>query len=304
MKRAGLRAMMVMLLGGVPGNAAVTNGPPEIAFNRIVHGWTNYSTAFNATHDTGRFGDLATLGITYTPGPDQTLAEYAVIVIWDGTSNQRFDFSNFTFRVGIWSGLEAFIADPERGDVASVDFAAPTGGSTTVPDTTTRGGRPAYELRFDLAGISTVLTNAHSYVIGFAARSDTDSFGELFVPTAGTSGPSDIHAGSLVPGGWGYLADAGGSTIYSGQIAAELMVRPLIELPRLVIRRSGLYVDVLWPAEAVGFELEFSSDLALLASWHHVEIDPEEAGGWKKVTLPATGARRFFRLVRSPGFRL
>jgi hypothetical protein len=104
-------------------------------------------------------------------------------------------------------------------------------------------------------------------------------------------------AGTLVTGGWQYLADAGGSTIYSGQVAAELTVRPLIELPGLTTLYRGAYVEILWPSTAEGFELEFSFGFAPFASWH-VEIDPEEDGALTRVTLPVIGNQRFFRLGR------
>src|SRR5262245_42852727 len=56
---------------------AETNGPPEAAFSRIIHGWTNYSTAFVATHDTGASGEYATVASLYTPAGDVSLCEYA-----------------------------------------------------------------------------------------------------------------------------------------------------------------------------------------------------------------------------------
>src|SRR5688572_7065295 len=84
-----------------------TSGPPEIAFSRIIHGWTNYSTAFNATHDTGANADYASVGSPYTPPMDVTPIDYAAILIWGETRTP--DFSRFQFRVAVWSGLDAFI---------------------------------------------------------------------------------------------------------------------------------------------------------------------------------------------------
>src|SRR5262245_15616670 len=165
--------LMWLAFAGISATSAVgseTNGFPEVAFSRIIHGWTNYSTAFSATHDTGTSGEYVTVGSLYTPASDVRPCEYAAIVIWEGL--QVPPFSNFAFRVFVWSSLEMFIRDPRQGDVASWSFTAPTGGSTSDPDTTTRGGRPAYELRFHLTNAPVVLSNAHTYVIGFAARTD------------------------------------------------------------------------------------------------------------------------------------
>jgi hypothetical protein len=271
-----------------------TNGSPDVAFSRIIHGWTNYSTAFNTTHDTGAGGEYATVASLYTPASDVRLCEYASIVIWGGMQVPRF--SNFEFRVFVWSSLEVFIREPQQADVASWSFTAPTGGSTSVPDTTTRGGRPAYELRFNLTNAPVVLSNAHTYVIGFTARTDTQRNGELYVPTSSHDGLSDVQAGNLVVGGWQYLVDAGGSTIYSGQLAVELIVTP--GPPRMDVERVGDFVRISWPASAQGFVLEYAFNLSSTASWLPVEIEPSESDGRKEVLVPASFARQWFRLKK------
>jgi hypothetical protein len=282
---------------GTSAESVFTNGPVETGFSRITSGWTNYSTAFNATHDTGSLGGGATVASFYAPAKDVTPTEYSVIVVWDGTGSQRLQFSSFTFQIGIWSSLSNFISAARSPDLRAWSFAAPTGGSTTVPGTTTRGGRPAYELRFTLPAAGLILSNGGMYLIGFAALADTQSSGELFVPTSSYSGPSDVQAGELVTGGWQYLINAGGSTIYSGQLATELLVRPWIEVPCLDIRRSNGMVELRWPAGARDFQLEFSFGLAR-AAWVPVELDTTEENGWNKLALPATLVQQFFRLKR------
>lgn len=273
-----------------------TGGPPEIAFSRIIHGWTNYSTAFNATHDTGASADYASVGSFYTPAADVTPLDYAAILIWSET--RAPDFSRFQFGVAVWNSLDAFIQEPRQGDVATWNFMAPTGGSTSVRDATTRGGRPAFELRFSLTNAPVTLSNGHSYVVGFAARTDTQANGELFVPTSNHEGPSDVQAGDLVVGGWQYLVNAGGSTIYSGQLAVELVVAPQIKLPTLHIARTGGLIRLSWPVSAADFVLEYSLNLAPDADWFEVEAEPFEDNGQMQVILPATFSRQWFRLRR------
>jgi hypothetical protein len=275
---------------------AQANGAPEIAFSRILHGWTNYSTAFNATHDTAASADYASVGSFYTPPAEVTPLDYAVVLIWSETRTP--DFSRFQFRVLVWSGLDAFIQEPRQGDVATWNFTAPTGGSTSVPDATTRGGRPAYELRFSLTNAPVTLSNGHSYVIGFAARTDTQANGELFVPTANHDGPSDVQAGDLVVGGWQYLVNAGGSTIYSGQLAVELVVATRNNPPTMRIIQMGSFVRLSWPAAARDFVLECSSSLAPDTDWQTVEAEPLEEDGQMQVILPATFSSQWFRLRR------
>ena len=273
-----------------------TNGVSEIALSRIVHGWTNYSTAFNATHDTAASADYASVGSFYAPTADVTPLDYAAILIWSEARTPNF--SRFQFRVMAWSSLDAFVQEPRQGDVATWNFAAPTGGSTSVPDATTRGGRPAYELRFSLTNASVTLSNGHTYVIGFAARTDTQANGELFVPTANHDGPSDVQAGDLVVGGWQYLVNAGGSTIYSGQLAVDLAVASQTNPPRINITRAANLVHLSWPASAQEFVLEYSFRLTPGAEWLPVDVEPYEEDGLMHAILPAMFGRQWFRLRR------
>ena len=273
-----------------------TNGPPEIAFDRIIHGWTNYSTAFNATHDTGASAEYASVAALFTPNADVIPVEYGAIVIGGGTKPPGFP--QFQFRVLAWSSLDAFIQEPRLGDVATWNAAAPSGGSTSVPDATTRGGRPAYEVRFNLTNSPVVLSNGHTYLIGFAARADSQTAGELFVPTSSYEGPSDVQAGDLVVGGWRYLVNAGGSTVYSGQLAVELTVAPLIRLPSIEIAPAANFVRLAWPASASDFVLEYSLRLGPDAAWYPVEAEPFEEDGKWQVILPASFGQQWFRLRR------
>ena len=148
--------------------AQTTNA--EIGFSRIVSGWTNYSTVFYATDDLAPNGDYATVASFYTPTNDVLPIEYGVIVIWNDSGGQRLNFTNFDFQICFWSGLQAFTNDPAQGDVATFSFLAPTGGSTTIPNATTRGGRPAYQIRFCLTNAPFVLNQGNTYLVGVSAR--------------------------------------------------------------------------------------------------------------------------------------
>jgi len=206
-------------------DSCASNGVP--GFDRIIHGWTNYSSAFNATHDLGTSGNDATVASFYKPLVDARPLEYSVMVIWGGASNQTPPFDHFTYEVHFWSSLEKFTNTPTRGDVGTFSFPAPTGGSMTVPDAITRRGWPAYELRFCLSNAPLTLTADHPYLVGLLAKTVTRDFDVLYVPTSNHPGDSDVQAGSVVLGGWTYLVDAGGSTIYWGQLATALSVQPL-----------------------------------------------------------------------------
>jgi hypothetical protein len=269
----------------------------EIGFSRIISGWTNYSTAFDTTHDLAPNGEYATVASFYTPTNDVLPIEYGVIVIWNGSGGQRLNFTNFDFQICFWSGLQAFTNYPAWGDIATLSFRAPTGGSTTIANATTRGGRSAYQIRFCLTNAPFVLNQGNTYLVGVSARTFVSHSGELFVPTANYPGPSDLQAGTLVAGSWTYLVDSGGSTIYDGQLAAELIVQPMM-LPILAIRRIGDTLELSWPSSANGFELEAAEVIASLSTWSPVGADPVLEGTRFRVSLPFAGPAQWFRLKK------
>jgi hypothetical protein len=268
--------------------AAVCADTNAFGFNRIMPGWTNYSTAFSTTHDASENGEFATVASFYTPAIDAAPFEFGAIVIWFSADGGAVNFADFTFKVCVWSGLDAFIRDARVGDLATYTFATPTGG-TEVPDTTTRGGRPAYHLRFSVPGPELVLTQCHTYLVGLVAVAASSRSGELFVPTAPFEGESDVQAGNIVPFGWTYLFNAGGSTIYSGQLATELRVRPIGEMPRLTVERRNGEIRVTWAPPAPCYVLQAAEEL--------------NADAWLPATdafgdLSQTAGGRFFRLVK------
>jgi hypothetical protein len=290
--------MPAMLLALVASNGIVhaqSTATPDFGFNRIKHGWTNYSTAFTATHDASEYATVASL---FTPAVDVWPTEFSAIVIWYGVGGQRLNFANFTYRVIIWDSLDAFVSNPRQGDVATFEFAAPTGGSTIIPDATTRGGRPAYLLRFGLASPVVSLRQCHEYVIGFAAISTSSQSGELFVPTAASEGPSDVQAGNIVPFGWIYLINAGGQTIYSGQLATELKVTSLGELPRISAESAGPNIKLRWPASLTCYHLESCDHAAPFTSWMRVDVPPLLEDGANYLLLGATNSARWYRLKK------
>jgi len=231
MKRNGAEAaclgVVLACLGSTsaPGQAP---GAAEFGFHRIIPGWTNYSTAFSATHESSAGGEFATVASFFTPPVNVRPIEYGVVMVWAGSGGQRLNFSDFTFKVCFWSSLDAFIRDPRGGDVASFSFVTPTGGSTTVPDTVTRGGRPAYHLRFNLGDNSLVLTQCQTWVVGVAATASANPSGELFVPTAPHEWLSDVASGQHraiwldLPGERGWPNDLLGATrLGTGRATAE-----------------------------------------------------------------------------------
>jgi hypothetical protein len=268
----------------------------KFGFSRIFQGWTNYSTAFNATHDPGPDGEYATVACFYTPAVDVRPLEFSAVVIWFGAGGQRPDFRNFTFQIHFWTSLDAFINNPRQGNLVSIAYASPTGGSTTIPDTVTRGGRPAYLVRFSLTNTPLVLAQCETVLIGLSAHADANQAGELYVPTAAYEGRSDAQGGNIVSFGWRYLIDAGGLTAYWGQLATELSVQPVSGLPSLGIERTASEVRLTWPASAGCFALEGREDLGHSSPWSLVEDLPLLGNSVMQLDLQATNAQRWFRL--------
>jgi len=71
----------------------------------------------------------------------------------------------------------------------------------------------------------------------------------------------------------------------------------LDDIPAPSINISGNQVHLRWPAFPVGALLESSPDLGPGAVWTPVDTPPINLGGEFEVTLPASGPRRFYRLV-------
>jgi len=132
------------------------------------------------------------------------------------------------------------------------------------------------------------------------------SFGNLVLLKAGQSGYrtnssnvsrwGDYSAISVDPSDpnrfWSLTMYPSSTTAWSTEIT-ELIVSPL----RLSITRSGPNVIVSWPASAAGYQLYSTSSLSP-ASWTLVAQSPTPSGDQLTVTLPASSAAQFFRLLK------
>jgi hypothetical protein len=216
----------------------------KLAFSRIIHGWTNYSTGVNATHNTDpELGDFATVASFYTQDQHVRPREFGVIIIWLGDHPQRLDFADFDFQFHICR-LAAFTNPPNSGDIAALTFVAPTGGSVNMRD-------------------------------------------------APGSGPRDVQGSNLVSAGWQYIINLGGLTVYSGQLAPELLVE---SLPQLRIQLNDSGIDVAWPSMLTGYVLESSCTSASESIWLPLSGPLTTNSGWTCVNVSPTASAQFFRL--------
>jgi hypothetical protein len=141
-----------------------------------------------------------------------------------------------------------------------------------------------------------VLTQCQTVLIGLSAHADANRSGELYVPTAPYEGRSDVQGGNVVSFGWTHLIDAGGLTVYWGQLATELSVQPLSELPSLGIERTASEVRLTWPASAGCLGLVDAAELRWPADWSPVEDIAVLENGVLQLNLPTTNSQRWFRL--------
>jgi hypothetical protein len=78
---------------------------------------------------------------------------------------------------------------------------------------------------------------------------------------------------------------------------ANMRFRLLVPAPALKVEYSSGECLLRWPTNAVGYRLEATADLTPAASWESVWPPPEIDGNEYKVSLPAEGSTRFFRLI-------
>lgn len=69
-------------------------------------------------------------------------------------------------------------------------------------------------------------------------------------------------------------------------------------MPQLGAVRSGTTITISWPADATGYELEYTTSLGTGAVWQKVNTSAVVEGGVKKVTLSTTGDASFYRLKK------
>jgi uncharacterized repeat protein (TIGR03803 family) len=121
----------------------------------------------------------------------------------------------------------------------------------------------------------------------FAIHTDGSGFTNLYNFTGGSDG-ANPYAGLLLSSNTLYgTAQSGGAggngTVFSLSLGS-------VNLPQLIIIRSGTNVVLTWPTNATGFTLQSTTNL-VSAIWSNIS-------GQFAVTNPITGAQRFYRLTQ------
>jgi hypothetical protein len=91
-------------------------------------------------------------------------------------------------------------------------------------------------------------------------------------------------------------ADAGGTTIYDGQLATELIVHHSGAPPLLEITRTNNLIRVSWPAAAGCFRLEATESGGASSVWQVVEAPRVIMDGRVTVERPTPSSQEWFRL--------
>jgi uncharacterized delta-60 repeat protein len=109
----------------------------------------------------------------------------------------------------------------------------------------------------------------------------------------------DDYASSLALGPNGIVAVTGASASDDGSSDDYATVVYWENLPPLSIARSNAFVIISWPATALNFQLQETTNLSLLNSWSPVGQSAVSNAGQISVTVPASVGSKLFRL-RSP----
>jgi len=87
-----------------------------------------------------------------------------------------------------------------------------------------------------------------------------------------------------------------GTAAYGGKSGNGTVFAISLGSPKLTIISSSGNVMLFWPTNDTAFTLQSTTDLA--SPWAAVSQSPVASNGQNSVTLPASGAKRFFRLSR------
>lgn len=178
----------------------------------------------------------------------------------------------FNLSSSVFSNLYSFSVLTNVAPFGNRDGANPEGAlllsSNTLYGTAFRGGP---------ANVGTV----------FAIHTDGTGFTNLYNFTGGSDG-ANPYAGLLLSSNTLYgTAQSGGNggngTVFSLSLGS-------VNLPQLIIIRSGTNVVLTWPTNATGFTLQSTTNL-VSAIWSNVS-------GQFAVTNPISGAQRFYRLTQ------
>ncbi|HTL57804.1 MAG TPA: choice-of-anchor tandem repeat GloVer-containing protein [Candidatus Limnocylindrales bacterium] len=160
------------------------------------------------------------------------------------------------------------------------------------------GARPTAELVMN--GNSLYGTTSFGGSLGkgtlFTMNTDGAGFKTLHTFTGDTDGAFPFGGLVLFNNTLYGTASAGGSsdlgTVYG------LLLGSSTAAPELTILRAGQNVVLMWPADAVGFILQSTTDLAPPAIWTTVNATPLVVNGQNAVTNAASDSQQFFRLIQ------
>ena len=135
----------------------------------------------------------------------------------------------------------------------------------------------------------------------FAVNTDGTGFASLYsfsaTDTNGFNGDgANPQAGLILSGNVLYGTAAYGGSLGYGTVFGLSLGSASVSVPQLTITHSATNVVLAWPANATGFTLQSTTNLAPPAVWLTNSPAPVVVNGQNTVTNPITSSRRFFRL--------
>jgi uncharacterized repeat protein (TIGR03803 family) len=236
-----------------------------------VGGTNNFGTVFAANTAGSGFTNL----YTFNDGSDGA-NPYVGLILSGGT------LYGTTSRGGPLNDGTVFAINTDgTGFTNLYNFTNGSNGSSPRPGLVLSGNTLYGTAEFGSDGVGTV----------FSVSTNGIGFTDLYTFTGGNDGV--LPAGGLILSGNSLY----GTAVTGGTSGGGTMFSILLSRPQLAITLSGANVVLTWPASAVSFTLESTTNL-LAAAWSTNLPVPVVINGQNVVTNPITGTQQFYQLIQ------
>jgi hypothetical protein len=166
-------------------------------------------------------------------------------------------------------------------------------GPQTIPLTGITSGAPNESQTLTVTAVSSDPSVVPNPIIAYTSPNTAGTLS--FTPVGGAVGSATITVTVRDNGG---TANGGRDTMTRSFQVTMVLTRLRIEL------QPGGQVALFWSTNAVDFTPEFKDALTPGAAWAPVASTPQVVGREYKVTLPASGSMKFFRLMKAASLLL
>jgi uncharacterized repeat protein (TIGR03803 family) len=253
-----------------------------------LYGTTRYGgssgvgTLFKVNADGTGFVTLHNFASGGSPGAGLILSGnvlYGVTTL-GGTSG-----SGTVFKVSTNGAEFATLYSFTGGSDGAFPLAELVSSGTNLYGTTSGGGSSGNGTMFALNMDGTGFTNLYSFTAG------SGNFGSVTNIDGAYPTSALIFSHDTLYGAARYGGTYANGTVFNLSLGS-------VSLPQLTITRSGPNVILTWPTAAIGFTLQYTTNLASLTGWTTVSPGPVIVEGQNTVTNPISGTQQFYRLTQ------